>query len=58
MKKDGRNGGPKVPIYRHRLWQQSHWIRADKDQRPGIIKGANDGYSKSPKIDDQDHPHL
>ena len=54
----GRNGGPKMPIYSHRQWQQSRWIRADKDQWPGIIKGANGGCSKSPKINDQDHQHL
>ena len=48
-KEDGRNKEPKVPIYRHKLFQQSHQIGVNENRRPGINKGVNGGCSKSSK---------
>ena len=55
---DRRNKEPKVPIYRHRKFQQGRQIRADKERRSGINKGVNGGCFKSSKINGQDEAHL
>ena len=44
---DGRNEEPKVPIYRRKLFRQGRRIKVNKNRRPGINKGVNDGCSKS-----------